>query len=100
MGYVNTCLGAAFGTLRDALARRGGDLSDGAIFRRAIHTLTMAGGDADTNAAVAGALLGCLFGASALPEDWLEALPHRAWIEMHAEQVARAVAVTFRDARS
>ena len=32
------------------------------------------GGDADTNGAVAGALLGCKLGTSALPPSWLSEL--------------------------
>ena len=34
-----------------------------------------AGGDTDTNGAVAGAVLGAKFGASAIPERWIERLP-------------------------
>jgi ADP-ribosylglycohydrolase len=34
----------------------------------------MAGGDTDTNAAIAGALLGALHGASAIPSQWRQAL--------------------------
>jgi hypothetical protein len=30
------------------------------------------GGDADTNGAIVGGLLGAFYGASAIPEDWLE----------------------------
>lgn len=34
-------------------------------------------GDADTNGAVAGTLLGARFGASAIPKSWLDALRAR-----------------------
>jgi ADP-ribosyl-[dinitrogen reductase] hydrolase len=42
------------------------------------------GGDTDTNAAVAGALLGALHGRHALPEPWLERLADRAALEGEA----------------
>jgi ADP-ribosyl-[dinitrogen reductase] hydrolase len=43
------------------------------------------GGDTDTNAAVAGALLGARDGASALPQEWLDRLEGREEIEAEAE---------------
>jgi len=47
------------------------------------------GGDTDTNAAVAGALLGCRYGPEAIPAGWLEALRDRKRIEAAAEAVSR-----------
>eukprot|EP00434_Breviolum_minutum_P033868 symbB.v1.2.029963.t1/scaffold3327.1/size60211/2 len=58
------------------------------LFCEAIHGLSMAAGDADTNATVAGALLGCALGRQALPELWLSQLPHLVWLEKIAEMVA------------
>jgi len=46
------------------------------------------GGDTDTNAAVAGALLGCRHGAGAIPERWLEPLQERERIEQAALALA------------
>jgi len=46
------------------------------------------GGDTDTNAAVAGALLGCRHGADAIPERWLEPLRERERIEAAARSLA------------
>lgn len=40
-------------------------------FRAALTEIILEGGDADTNGAVAGALLGCRTGYSQLPESWL-----------------------------
>ena len=45
--------------------------------------LIMQGGDADTNGAVAGALLGCKLGSSALPPTWLKGLKHKGWLDGH-----------------
>jgi len=40
-------------------------------------------GDADTNGAVAGALLGCKLGASELPDSWRDGLKHKDWLDGH-----------------
>jgi ADP-ribosyl-[dinitrogen reductase] hydrolase len=43
------------------------------------------GGDVDTNAAVAGALLGCRHGVGSIPERWLTPLRDRDRIERAAD---------------
>ena len=45
------------------------------------------GGDADTNGAVTGALLGARFGASAIPQRWLDPLERRAEVEALAPRL-------------
>ncbi|KAJ7280394.1 ADP-ribosylation/Crystallin J1 [Mycena rebaudengoi] len=58
------CLGSALWCLRQVLTRQ-------ETFRSAMTTLVMYGGDADTNGAVAGALMGALYGYRYLPkEEW------------------------------
>ena len=47
----------------------------------ALIRIVGAGGDTDTNAAVAGAVLGARYGASTIPERWLQRVPQRARIE-------------------
>jgi ADP-ribosyl-[dinitrogen reductase] hydrolase len=54
-------------------------------YERGVRWVIAQGGDADTNAAVAGALLGCRDGAGAVPERWLSALRGRQRIERAAE---------------
>jgi ADP-ribosyl-[dinitrogen reductase] hydrolase len=49
------------------------------------------GGDTDTNAAVAGALLGAAWGASALPTQWLDHLADREALESEARGLAALV---------
>jgi ADP-ribosylglycohydrolase len=49
-------------------------LLDATEFRAGVETVVRLGGDADTNGAVAGALLGARFGASKIPSLWLEHL--------------------------
>jgi ADP-ribosyl-[dinitrogen reductase] hydrolase len=44
-------------------------------FESTLLHVVNAGGDTDTNGAVAGAVLGARFGASAIPERWVERLP-------------------------
>jgi ADP-ribosyl-[dinitrogen reductase] hydrolase len=53
------------------------------------HVVSL-GGDTDTNAAVAGALLGALHGRRALPSAWLEKLVDRQAIETEADALADA----------
>ena len=49
-------------------------LLDAEDFRSGVERVVRLAGDADTNGAVAGALLGAHFGASDIPSGWLEAL--------------------------
>lgn len=49
-------------------------LRDSPSFEVGIDSIIRRGGDADTNAAIAGALLGAKFGYEAIPKDWLAAL--------------------------
>jgi ADP-ribosyl-[dinitrogen reductase] hydrolase len=62
-GSVGTALGLASAALRTA-----------ASFEEGLTWAINLGGDADTNGAVAGALLGARFGARAIPARWLEQL--------------------------
>lgn len=49
-------------------------------FKKFIEMLALEAGDADTNCAVAGATLGAHLGYTALPSDWIAALPNRDWL--------------------
>jgi ADP-ribosyl-[dinitrogen reductase] hydrolase len=59
-------------------------------FEEGLRRVVALGGDTDTNAAVAGALLGAYHGRSALPDPWVEVLFDRASIEEEAEALADA----------
>jgi len=50
---------------------------DAASFETGLSDVVNAGGDTDTNGAVAGALLGARFGFDAIPRRWLDALHDR-----------------------
>jgi ADP-ribosylglycohydrolase len=57
-------------------------------YERGVLWAISLGGDTDTNAAVAGALLGCRDGADAIPERWLSPLRERERIEELAARLA------------
>ena len=56
-------------------------------FEEALVASVAAGGDTDTNAAVAGAVLGARYGASNIPQRWLACVPQRARIEHLADDL-------------
>lgn len=47
------------------------------------------GGDADTNAAVAGALAGVIYGKEAIPHEWMDALLNKPLLDEIAEKFTR-----------
>ena len=53
----------------------------------ALIQIVNAGGDTDTNAAVAGAVLGARYGASAIPQRWLDCIPDRDRIDAATESL-------------
>jgi ADP-ribosylglycohydrolase len=89
MGYVYKCLGSAVLTLRLAMRQR----LTANIFENLITDLIMCGGDADTNACVAGALLGCWVGFARLPANWVEGISHRDWLLQKTENLSRLVGI-------
>ena len=80
MGFVLLTLERAFTALRDA-----------ANYQDAVLHIANLGGDADTNAAVAGALLGAWFGENAIPAEW-----HRD--VLHQDRLERACQILLRHA--
>ena len=56
-------------------------------FEDALVAAVSVGGDTDTNAAVAGAILGARYGASAIPERWLACVPERERVERLADEL-------------
>lgn len=99
MGYVYKCLGAAVFTLRVAIRRTTratigvGMAGKGQLFEKLIVQLIMEGGDADTNGAVAGALLGAYVGYANLPPHWKLGLAHNEWFMTKIERLAIGVGV-------
>ena len=79
MGYTLRALGAGIWALRFATS-----FEDGIL--KIIHQ----GGDADTNASVAGALLGARFGYDAIPRTWLEGLTWKKFMYRISDELYRA----------
>lgn len=72
MGYVYKCLGSGIWCLRQVLTGQ-------ETFKSAMTKLIMCGGDADTNGAVAGALMGAHCGWKSLPAEWRDGMKHEVW---------------------
>jgi ADP-ribosylglycohydrolase len=49
-------------------------------YKDVILDIILAGGDADTNASPAGAILGVFQGFDSLPNEWLKEMPHNKWL--------------------
>jgi ADP-ribosylglycohydrolase len=76
IGYTYKCLAAGLHGARSK-----------ASFEETIVQLAVQGGDADTNAAVAGALLGCKIGFKNLPQHWIRGLKNRAWLDRNIDNL-------------
>lgn len=95
IGYVYKTLGSGVMLLRMAMRRMAkaqGSLSARArLFEELITDLIMRGGDADTNACFAGALLGAYLGYGFLPDHWKHGLLHGEWLMSKAEAMCRVL---------
>lgn len=91
MGYVYKCLGTAILCLRLAIRAPKTSMT---TFESIITDLVLEGGDADTNACSAGALLGAWFGYSKLPHHWREGLMYRDWLVEKVDCLCRVVGIT------
>ncbi|XP_033745095.1 ADP-ribosyl-[dinitrogen reductase] glycohydrolase-like [Pecten maximus] len=69
IGYTYKTMGSGFWALKQD------------NFGKAITKLIMEGGDADTNGAVAGAMLGCKLRVGSIPTCWTQNLLHKEWLE-------------------
>ncbi|GFO06438.1 adpribosylglycohydrolase superfamily protein [Plakobranchus ocellatus] len=77
IGYTYKCMGAGFWAFKQK------------DFKKALIKIIMAGGDADTNGAVAGALLACKLGISAIPQPWIDGLVHKDWLMGYVNKFLR-----------
>ena len=59
-------------------------------FQEALSSVVLEGGDADTNGAVAGAVLGGLQSCGRIPVSWAESVPYRDYLEGLAYQLLLA----------
>jgi ADP-ribosyl-[dinitrogen reductase] hydrolase len=65
-------------------------------FESAVALAINLGGDADTQGALVGALVGARYGLSGIPDRWLAALQHRAHIDGLAQRILAIVGKTQR----
>jgi len=68
-------------------------VGEGRGFEEGLRHVVGLGGDTDTNAAVAGALLGAAHGVDAIPGAWLESLAKRGALESEAASLAALLQV-------
>ena len=78
IGYTFKTMGAGLWGLRQLVDAPEKD------FKTTIEAVVKEAGDADTNAAVCGAVLGAHIGLARLPADWLGSLLHREWLQKRA----------------
>lgn len=89
IGFVFKCLGCSvFALQMIGLALK---YNKRICFKKFIILIASEAGDADTNCAVAGAVMGAHLGYSALPRDWIEALPNRTWLNKIIMDYIRAL---------
>lgn len=93
IGYTFKCMGAAFYALRLAAQKKKDNKTD--IFRSIIEMIAAEGGDADTNGAVAGALLGAYLGfKDQIPTNWTNHLADRHVLKQaiqHVDKLSKKV---------
>jgi len=70
-GYTLKCMGAALFALK----------TDKKDFKTAVEEIIREGGDADSNAAPFGAILGAKIGYKKLPHDWIKHLKNKKWLD-------------------
>jgi len=92
--YTLKTLGCAVWAFRQ-LVKTPAAQRDETFFINAIRQVAAQGGDASANAMVVGAVLGAALGPENLPAAWLEALPHREWLEKEVESYLAAAVPTW-----
>ncbi|KAF2836991.1 ADP-ribosylglycohydrolase [Patellaria atrata CBS 101060] len=90
IGYVYKALGAGVLCLRLAMRRKPlvSTSTHGEVFETLVTELIMEGGDADTNACVAGALLGAWLGYEELPQAWVKGMKDVKWLVRKTERAS------------
>jgi ADP-ribosylglycohydrolase len=98
IGYVYKTFGSGLILLRHAIGIVEGDQgkmrAQLTAFETLVTQLAMEGGDADTNACFAGALLGAYLGYKVLPPHWRDGLRHGTWLLEKAEGLCQTLGVT------
>ena len=93
IGYVYKTFGSGIHLLRLAMRESHDTSRQLRVFEVLIVDLIMRGGDADTNACFAGALLGAMLGFKALPPHWRDGLHHRQFLLHKAQGLCQMLGV-------
>jgi ADP-ribosylglycohydrolase len=86
IGYTYKCLGAGFWALRRAQKQKV-TLSPQENYANTLREVIRAGGDADTNGAVAGAMLGAYLGLEGIPPHLVEGLNPKSELDRRVTQL-------------
>ncbi|KAG0322858.1 hypothetical protein BGZ99_003109 [Dissophora globulifera] len=101
MGYTFKCVGSGFYAVTrqlDAAATIEAYKGPTGLFRGIIEQVTLEAGDADTNGAVVGSLLGARFGLKdGIPDSWWPELLHYQWFMDIADQFADRVLAMYQE---
>lgn len=94
MGYTYKCLGCVLWTM-DVISKFENLQKEkpGLSFERVIIKIVEECGDADTNAAAAGSLLGAYLGYDQLPVKWIKALPNKEWLDKKIETLFKKMKI-------
>lgn len=95
IGYTFKCLGAA---LYLGTRKKPEEMTSAKFFEHLITELLLETGDADTNCAVAGAVLGCRLGKSGLPIEWVDGLRHRDFLESLSSDLCSMLLESMKEA--
>ncbi|KAK3826146.1 MAG: ADP-ribosylglycohydrolase-domain-containing protein [Benniella sp.] len=101
MGYTFKCLGiSVYAATRNEDTAPTSDAYKGpsGLFRGIIEQVTLEAGDADTNGAVVGSLLGTRFGLEkGLPRSWWSELRHYRWLRDTVDEFADRVITMYEE---
>ena len=90
IGYTLKCAGSAFVGVNSKV-------KNAKDFLKLMTELVREAGDADTNGAVCGAVIGCKIGYSNLPHDWLQKMPHIKWLDAKVEHFLNCIGLSAGD---
>ncbi|KAG0364087.1 hypothetical protein BGZ54_007857, partial [Gamsiella multidivaricata] len=99
MGYTFKCVGIAFYTAtrcEDPAPTDDAYKGPSGLFRGTMEQVALEAGDADTNGAVVGSLLGARYGVSeGIPRSWWTELRHFEWLDGVVDQFADRVIAMY-----
>lgn len=87
--YVFKTLGCSIYALQ--VIKRSMLLNQTPSFKKFIYKIAGECGVANTNCAIAGATMGAYLGYSKLPAEWLEALPHKKWLDAKVDDFIKRI---------